>query len=630
MKKRNAAIDYLRVLFAVITMLHHSRYVLGDENCVFLGGSLAVEFFFIVSGYLMMESIARIEEKKAQPGLGTETAQFLWRKIRALLPEYLIAWFIGFAFVIIAEQKHAGGIWASFRSYFFELTLLKMTGLFSSGIDGVMWYVSSMILCMVILYPLVRKYPDYMKKIGAPLIAVLLMGYMMRAYGNPRNPTKWITFTYKGNLRAMAELCLGIICHEAAMRVKKLPKMNRIGRIGSAVLQAVLYLAVIRYMYISGPAERDFYYIALFMAAIAMTFGLEDQYQGVAVVFQRVNWQKAAAWAAKYSTALFFGHLYFAQHINSLLPEKKYAPDTRMIIYVALSFLNGFVVMILAETWRKNRDKIGTALHNFFFSEGAMEQIKSKIAKYWFMFEELVKRDFMQRYKRSILGMAWSVLSPLLTLLVMKVIFTEFLGKTIPHYTIYLFSGTIVLSYFKESTKQGMRSLVSNAKIFTRINVPKYLFLLSKNVSALVNFGLTILVYFVFVIFERLPFTPKMLLLIFPVICLLVMNIGIGAILSALYVFFEDIQYLYDVVLTLLTYMSAIFYSVDNFSNPRMQQAFLLNPVYVYIKYFRLIVIDGIVPSAGYHLLCLFYPVFYLSIGMWIYKKYNHQFLYYL
>ena len=118
-----------------------------------------------------------------------------------------------------------------------------------------------------------------------------------------------------------------------------------------------------------------------------------------------------------------------------------------------------------------------------------------------------------------------------LTLLVMHVIFSNFFGKDIPHYTTYLFTGNIVLSYYKESTKNGMQSLMSNAKIFTKINVPKYLFLLSKNVSALVNFGLTLLVYFTFCIFDGITFRPTMFLLIFPILCLLIMDIGIGAIL---------------------------------------------------------------------------------------------------
>lgn len=146
-----------------------------------------------------------------------------------------------------------------------------------------------------------------------------------------------------------------------------------------------------------------------------------------------------------------------------------------------------------------------------------------------------------------------------------------------PHYTIYLFSGNIVMAWFKESTKQGMSSLLHNAKIFSKINVPKYLFLFSKNVSSLVNFGLTLAVYFLFCILDGITFGPHMLLLVYPIACLLVFNLGVGLVLSALYVFFRDVQYLYDVFLTLLTYLSAIFYTVDGFS-PLVQNLFLLNP----------------------------------------------------
>lgn len=246
-----------------------------------------------------------------------------------------------------------------------------------------------------------------------------------------------------------------------------------------------------------------------------------------------------------------------------------------------------------------------------------------------FLFEQLVKRDFNQKYKRTVLGMAWSVLSPLLHLLVMKVVFTNFFGRDAEYYTTYLFSGNIVMAFYKEATKNGMSSLMKNSKIIQKINVPKYLFLLSRNISALVNFGLTLIVYFVFCFFDGIPFGFRFLLLLYPICCLVIMNIGIGMILSALYVFFRDIQYLYEVFLTLLTYLSAIFYQVDRFP-AQYRQLFLLNPVYVNIKYFRTVVIDGIVPSVQFHLLGAFYAIFFLVIGCWMYKKYNHEFVYYL
>ncbi|WP_026506977.1 ABC transporter permease [Butyrivibrio sp. MC2013] len=258
-----------------------------------------------------------------------------------------------------------------------------------------------------------------------------------------------------------------------------------------------------------------------------------------------------------------------------------------------------------------------------------MNKIIHTYQKYSFLFEELVKRDFKQKYKRSILGMGWSILSPLLTLLVMYMVFSNLFGGRMEHYVIYLFSGQLVLSYYKESTKNGMTSLLNNSKIFSKINVPKYMFLFSKNVSALVNFGLTLGVYFIFCIFDGIGFHPRQFMLVFPILCLLGLNIGVGLILSALFVFFRDIRYLYDVLLTLLTYVSAIFYTVDRFS-PLGQRLFLLNPVYVYIKYFRCIMIDELIPSPEYHLLCIFYAGISLLIGGWIYKKYNHAFLYYL
>ena len=246
-----------------------------------------------------------------------------------------------------------------------------------------------------------------------------------------------------------------------------------------------------------------------------------------------------------------------------------------------------------------------------------------------FLFEELVKRDFKQKYKRTVLGMMWSVLSPLMTLLVMKIIFTQFFGRNTPHYTTYLFSGTLIMSYFRESTKGGMNALMSNARIFSKINIPKYLFVLSKNVSSLVNFLIIIVVYFFFCILDKITFGPHTLSLIFPIICLLVFNIGAGMILSAMFVFFRDTQYIYDIFLTLLQYCSAIFYTIDSFPQ-HIQNLFLFNPVFCYIKYFRTVMIYSTVPSLAYHGLCAFYALASLFVGIWVYKKNNHKFLYYV
>ncbi len=259
----------------------------------------------------------------------------------------------------------------------------------------------------------------------------------------------------------------------------------------------------------------------------------------------------------------------------------------------------------------------------------AVSRIENKIKQNWFLFSELVKRDFKEKYKRTALGMVWSLLSPLLNLFVMSMVFSHFFRRKMVHYTIYLFSGNIIMSYFVESTKGGMSALMNNSKIFSKINVSKYLFVLSKSVSSLINFMLTMIVYFIFIKLDHLHYTWKYFMLPYPVICLTVFCIGVSLCLSALYVFFRDTQYLYDVFLTLLRYLSAIFYSIETFS-PKAQRMFLFNPVYVFIKYFRLIVIEDKVPSLAYHGLCFFYAAFFMSLGLWIYKRYNHQFIYYI
>ncbi|MBQ8418477.1 MAG: ABC transporter permease [Phascolarctobacterium sp.] len=245
------------------------------------------------------------------------------------------------------------------------------------------------------------------------------------------------------------------------------------------------------------------------------------------------------------------------------------------------------------------------------------------------MFEELVKRDFKQKYKRSALGMVWSILSPLLMMCVMATIFGHFFGRSIEHYIIYLFSGQVVFNYYTESTNGGMHALMSNARIFTKINVPKYLFLFSKNVSALINFGIILVVYLGFVWFEGITFTWKFLALVYPIVCLIFINLGIGLILSALYIFFRDVEYLYRLFTQIVMYGSAIFYDINRLPQD-LQNVFYLNPIFVCITYFRNVVLNNTVPDFWLHALLAGYAVVLFGLGYYVYKKYNYKFLYYV
>lgn len=252
-----------------------------------------------------------------------------------------------------------------------------------------------------------------------------------------------------------------------------------------------------------------------------------------------------------------------------------------------------------------------------------------KIKRYKFLFEELVKRDFTQKYKRTVLGVLWSILSPLINLLIMWLVFSQMLGSNMEHYVIYLFSGQMLFTYFNDSTTQGMTSLLDNAPIFTKVNVPKYMFLLSKNISTFINFGLTLIIFFAFVLLDGIQFDWNYLMLIYPLGCLILLNLGMGMVLSALFVFFRDMQYLWGVATQLIMWVSAIFYSVKTFPQ-NMQNFFLINPIYQIILYFRTIIIDGGIPDIGLHFVMGAYSILFILLGCFFYKKYNHEFLYYV
>lgn len=252
-----------------------------------------------------------------------------------------------------------------------------------------------------------------------------------------------------------------------------------------------------------------------------------------------------------------------------------------------------------------------------------------KLNNYKFLFSELVKRDFKKKYKRTVLGMIWSVLSPLLNVLVLLLIFVHLFGRSQPHFIIYLFSGTLVMNFYSETTRGCMISLFSNSSIITKINIPKTLFLMSKTVQTFINFALTFVIYIIFCICDGISFGPHVLMLFFPIIFMTLFNFGVGMTLSAMYVFFRDVEYLYSIFLMLLNYVSAIFYPVTIVPE-EYQKLFYINPVYVFIKYFRLVMIDGMVPSLTIHLLILFYTAVMLCIGCLIYKKFKNEFLYYI
>lgn len=236
-----------------------------------------------------------------------------------------------------------------------------------------------------------------------------------------------------------------------------------------------------------------------------------------------------------------------------------------------------------------------------------------------FLLRELIRRDFIKKYKRTTFGILWSALSPLLLLVTMDIIFGTFFGRNMPHYTIYLFSGLLLYNYFNSATRSAMTTLYSNAPIYSKVQVPKHYFVLSQSVARFIDFLVSLAVYCIFVAVDGITFSGRLLFLLYPIICLYMINLGIGMFLSTVYIFFRDINYLWPIICRIIMYASAIFYDVSILPGI-MRRLLSCNPLYMCIDYFRQLVIHSTVPSLAYHLVLGVMAAFCLVLGFVTYN----------
>lgn len=248
---------------------------------------------------------------------------------------------------------------------------------------------------------------------------------------------------------------------------------------------------------------------------------------------------------------------------------------------------------------------------------------------YRFLLSRLVKRDFIQKYKKTALGIIWSVMNPLCELMILMLVFKNIFGRDTPYYTTYVIIGILTYNYYSNATTQGMESLLHNSGIINKIKLPTWLFPLSKNISATMNFLITCVVMVLFILLDHITITWKILLLVYPYVLMFFFNLGVSLILSSIYVFFKDTSYLFHIFNRLLYYCCAIFWTVEHF--PEKGQALLkFNPIYDFIFYTRTIIIDGQIPGLDIHLIMLAYTVAAVISGMIVFHFNKKKFIFYI
>lgn len=248
------------------------------------------------------------------------------------------------------------------------------------------------------------------------------------------------------------------------------------------------------------------------------------------------------------------------------------------------------------------------------------------ISRYGFLVHQLVARDFKNKYKRSVLGMFWSFLNPLLTTLVQYVVFSSIFKSNTENFVVYLLTGTIFFNFYSEASNMAMSSIVNNSSLITKVYVPKYIYPLSRVLSSCVNFAISMIPWFLVIIFTGVRITPAILLVIYPIVCTVILALGMGLILSAVMVFFRDTQFLYGVVLTILMYLTPIFYPITIIPE-QYRWLFYLNPISNNIMFARSCVLDGVFPGVPLALLCLGYGLAALLLGSLVFKKTQDRFI---
>ncbi len=285
------------------------------------------------------------------------------------------------------------------------------------------------------------------------------------------------------------------------------------------------------------------------------------------------------------------------------------------IVFVLFVFLIGECFLFIDKKKKKKKSRI---MDLFVF-----------LRRYKFLIKQLVVRDFKIKYKRSVLGALWSFVNPLLIMCVQYVVFSTIFKADIENYQVYLLSGIVLFNFFSESSNVAMYAVTGNAGLITKVYVPKYIYPVTKVLSTSVNLMISLLPLLIITLVSGVNVTRAWLLIPFVLVCLLVFCCGIALILSAALVFFRDIQFIWSVFLMILTYATPVFYP-EEILTERFRGVLSFNPMYHFIKFFRLLVMDGLSPEPVAYAQCAVIAGLVLALGVFVFHQTQDRFVYYL
>lgn len=254
--------------------------------------------------------------------------------------------------------------------------------------------------------------------------------------------------------------------------------------------------------------------------------------------------------------------------------------------------------------------------------------LKAVIAftKYHYLLKQLVSRDFKTKYKRSVLGVLWSFLNPLLMMTVQYVVFSTLFKSSIPNYALYLMIGTVCFNFFSECTNMCLTSITGNASLITKVYMPKYIYPVSRSLSSGINMLFALIPLAGVMLITQVRFTKAIFLLPIPLILLFAFSLGIGMILASVMVFFRDMQFLWGVLTSLWSFITPIFYPTSIWPEKYLW-FFKSNPLYHILRMMRVILIDGASPEPKAYIIAAVMSFVTLAIGAAVFKKNQDKFV---
>ncbi|MNW42957.1 Teichoic acid translocation permease protein TagG [compost metagenome] len=253
----------------------------------------------------------------------------------------------------------------------------------------------------------------------------------------------------------------------------------------------------------------------------------------------------------------------------------------------------------------------------------------SSYRKYGFLLSQLIERDFKTKYRRSVLGILWSLLNPLLTMTIQYMVFSTLFRFDIPNYAVYLLSGIVMFNYMSEATSQSMTCIIQNASLINKVYMPKYIYPISRVLSCGVNFLLSLLALYIVILATGMHVTYHHIAIIYGLACLFIFICGLSLLLASIMVFFRDTQFLYGIGLTIWTYITPIFYP-ESILPSFMVTVMEFNPMYHFIRFIRVIILNGGFPDLMAWVYCAVFSIISLVMGIFIFNRTQNKFILYL